>query len=104
MHYLLCLATLVILAGCSLHDKIEDSADSWNGQTLSEVEAAWGAPSLATTDNGWTTWRLGNDAGGWIVKFHTSTSKHTIDKQHVKTWGTLPSDLPRELAPKRHLF
>lgn len=104
MHYSLCLSTLVILAGCSLHDQIENTADSWHGQTLSEVQGAWGAPSLATTDQGWTTWRLGNDDGGWIVKFHINASEHTIDKQHVTTWGTLPSDLPHELAPKHHTF
>ena len=105
MNYsLLGLTTLILLAGCSLHDQIEDTANSWHGQTLSQVEAAWGAPSVATNDQSWTTWRLGNDAGGWIVKFHSDTSKHTIDKQEVSTWGTLPNDLPHELAPKHHLF
>ncbi len=99
MRTLLSLTALLLLTGCSLHDQIESAAESWQGQPLALLEGAWGAPSEATDPQGWTTWTLGNDQGGWIVGFHTKPANHRIDDHTVTTWGTLPNDLPRELAP-----
>ncbi len=83
-----------------MHDQIEDAAASWQGRSISQVEAAWGAPSYATDPAGWTVWRLGNPSGGWIVRFHTAEGDEKIDEHSVTTWGALPNDLPHELAPK----
>ena len=78
--------------------KLNWSADSWHGHTLREVEASWGAPAYRTTQDRWTTWRVGNEQGGWIIKFKTN-SEGRIDTSTVHTWGTLPNQMPDELAP-----
>lgn len=104
MSRLLALTTPIVLAGCSLHDQIEDTAQSWQGQRLSQVEGAWGAPSQETDPMNWTRWTMGNDQGGWVVGFHTNSTDQIIDDHIVTTWGTLPSDLPNELAPKHQPF
>jgi|TARA_B100002003_G_scaffold250396_1_gene289690 hypothetical protein len=104
MNRLFALAIPIVLAGCSLHDQIEDTAQSWQGQRLSQVEGAWGAPSQATDPLNWTMWTMGNDQGGWVVGFHTHTADQIIDDHVVTTWGTLPNDLPSELAPKHRSF
>ena len=100
MRYLPTLLALLLAAGCSLHDEIDSTASSWQGHPLEEVEAAWGPPVFWPAPANWTTWRLGNDQGGWIVRFHTD-DKGRINAHTVTTWGTLPNDLPHELAPSR---
>jgi len=104
MRYLLILTAILCVSACSLHAEIEDTASSWQGHQLAQVQAAWGAPSTATDAGGWTSWKLGNPDGGWIVRFHTDNRSGRIDEHEVSTWGTLPSDLPHELAPNHHTF
>lgn len=89
---------LLFCAACSMRGEINDSAASWQGHQLMQVEAAWGAPSTATTIERWTSWREGNGQGGWIVRFHTDEHGR-IDKHDVTTWGALPPDIVPGIAP-----
>lgn len=81
-----------------MKQEIHDSASSWTGHTLAQVEGAWGAPSDATSNANWTTWQEVSPTGGWIVRFHTDAHER-IDTHEVTSWGTMPDDIVPSTAP-----